>query len=102
MVDAMRATRAGGSVRIAVEAKSLIRDVTAARADMRVKDSKLWSQNSDGPPKPLSLIIERAKSRPAVCQLVINEVLLLPYHSALPSARLAYSAQNWACIEAKL
>ena len=41
MVVAMRATIAGGRVRIAVEAKSLILDVTAARADIRVKLSRL-------------------------------------------------------------
>lgn len=39
IVVAMRATRAGGRVRIAVEAKSLIFEVTAARPAIRVKDS---------------------------------------------------------------
>lgn len=43
MVVAIRATMAGGRVRIAVEAKSFILVVTAARAAMRVNDSRLWS-----------------------------------------------------------
>src|SRR4029453_16598671 len=38
--------------------------VTAARPAIRVKDSRLWSQNSLLPPKPRSLIIDRAKSSP--------------------------------------
>lgn len=63
MVVAMRATRAGGRVRMAVDAKSLIFEVTAARPAIRVKDSRLWSQNSVLPPKPRNLIMERAKSR---------------------------------------
>src|ERR1700704_50073 len=41
-----------------------MRVVTAARPAIKVKDSRLWSQNCDGPPKPCSLIIERAKSKP--------------------------------------
>jgi hypothetical protein len=41
IVVAIRATRAGGKVRIAVDAKSLIFDVTAARPAMSVNDSKL-------------------------------------------------------------
>lgn len=63
IVVAIRATIAGGNVRTAVDAKSFIFVVTAANADIRVKDSRLWSQNSVLPPKPRSLIIERAKSR---------------------------------------
>ncbi len=45
-------------------AKSWMRLVTAASPAIRVKDSRLWSQNSDGPPKPRSLIIDSAKSKP--------------------------------------
>jgi hypothetical protein len=41
IVVAIRATRAGGRVSTAVEANSLIRSVTAARPDIRVKDSRL-------------------------------------------------------------
>ncbi len=41
IVAAMRATSAGGRVRMAVEAKSLILEVTAARPAIRVKDSRL-------------------------------------------------------------
>src|SRR5580704_4450225 len=41
-----------------------MRLVTAARPAIRVKDSRLWSQNSLLPPKPRSLIIDRAKSSP--------------------------------------
>lgn len=48
---------------MAVEAKSFIFDVTAARPAINVKDSRLWSQNSVLPPNPRSLIIERAKSK---------------------------------------
>ena len=64
MVTAMRAMIAGGMVSTATEAKSLIRVVTAARPAISVKDSRLWSQYSLGPPKPRSLIIESAKSKP--------------------------------------
>ncbi len=64
MVDAMRATIAGGSVRTAVEAYSLIRLVTAASAAISVKLSNAWSQNSDLPPKPRNFTIERANSKP--------------------------------------
>src|ERR1700736_6761756 len=41
-----------------------MRVVMAARPAIKVKDSRLWSQNCDGPPKPCSLIIESAKSNP--------------------------------------
>src|ERR1700731_1371521 len=41
-----------------------MRVVMAARPAIKVKDSRLWSQNCDGPPKPCSLIIDRAKSKP--------------------------------------
>ena len=41
MVVAMRATIAGGRVRMAVEANSLIFEVTAASPAMSVKDSRL-------------------------------------------------------------
>src|SRR5882762_8775250 len=64
MVDAMRAVKAGGMVSTATEAKSWMRDVTAASPAIRVKDSRVWSQYSDGPPKPRSLIIDSAKSKP--------------------------------------
>ncbi len=43
-VVAMRATIAGGMDRTAMEAKSLIRVVTAARPAIRVKLSRLKSQ----------------------------------------------------------
>ena len=64
MVTAMRAAIGGGMVRTAQVANSWMRVVTAARPAIKVKDSRLWSQNCDGPPKPCSLIIERAKSNP--------------------------------------
>ncbi len=41
-----------------------IREVTAARPAISVNDSSAWSQNSLFPPKPRSLIIDSAKSRP--------------------------------------
>ena len=41
MVVAIRAARAGGRVRMAAEANSLILVVTAARPAIRVKDSRL-------------------------------------------------------------
>src|SRR5580704_12919892 len=41
-----------------------MRVVTAASPAISVKDSRLWSQNCDGPPKPCSLIIDSAKSKP--------------------------------------
>ncbi|MDQ0907155.1 hypothetical protein QFZ22_003140 [Streptomyces canus] len=47
-----------------MEAYSLIRSVTAARPAISVNDSRQWSQNSVSPPKPLSLIMDRAKSNP--------------------------------------
>ncbi len=64
MVEAMRATMAGGMVRVATVAKILMRSVTAASPAIRVKLSRLCSQNWVFPPKPRSLIIDRAKSRP--------------------------------------
>lgn len=64
MVTAMRASTAGGMVSTAAEAKSLIRVVMEASPAIRVKLSRLWSQYSEGPPKPRSLIMERAKSKP--------------------------------------
>ncbi len=64
MVDAMRATMAGGRVRVAAVANNWILLVTAARPAMSVKDSRLCSQNSVLPPKPRSLIIDSAKSKP--------------------------------------
>ena len=42
----------------------MIRSVTAAMPAIRVKLSRAWSQNSVSPPKPRSLIIERANSKP--------------------------------------
>ncbi len=44
MVEAMRATMAGGMVRVAAVAKILILSVTAARPAIRVKLSRLCSQ----------------------------------------------------------
>ena len=41
-----------------------MRVVTAASPAISVKDSRLWSQYCDGPPKPCSLIIDKAKSKP--------------------------------------
>ena len=64
MVTAMRAAIGGGMVRTAQVANSWMRVVTAARPAIKVKDSRLCSQNCEGPPKPCSLIIERAKSNP--------------------------------------
>jgi hypothetical protein len=64
MVAAIRAVMAGGMHRVAAVANSLIRLVTAASPAIRVKDSRLWSQNSVLPPKPRSLIIDSAKSSP--------------------------------------
>ena len=64
IVEVIRATIAGGSVRTAVEANSLIRLVTGASAAISVKLSRPWSQNSVFPPNPCSLIIDSAKSKP--------------------------------------
>ncbi len=64
MVTAMRAAKAGGTVSTATEANSWMRLVTAASPAIRVNDSRLWSQNCDGPPKPRNLIIDKAKSKP--------------------------------------
>ena len=64
IVTAMRATIAGGSVSTATEASRRMREVTAASPAISVNNSRLWSQNSLGPPKPRSLIIESANSRP--------------------------------------
>ena len=55
---------AGVPVSTATDANSLIRVVTAAMPAMSVKLSSPWSQYSVFPPKPCSLIMERAKSRP--------------------------------------
>src|SRR5476651_715444 len=41
-----------------------MRDVTAASPAIRVKDSRFWSQKPLSPPKPRSLIIDSAKSKP--------------------------------------
>ena len=62
MVDAMRATMAGGSVGRATDANRLMRSVTAARPAISVKDSRLWSQNSVSPPNPRSLTIDSRNS----------------------------------------
>ena len=64
IVAAIRATMAGGNISVGAVAKILIRSVTAARPAIRVKLSRLYSQNSDLPPKPRSLIIDSAKSKP--------------------------------------
>ena len=64
MVAAIRATIGAGIVSVAAVAKILIFDVTAARPAIRVKLSRLCSQNCVLPPKPRSLIIESAKSKP--------------------------------------
>jgi hypothetical protein len=41
-----------------------MREVIDASPAIRVKDSRLSSQKRDGPPKPRSLIMESAKSKP--------------------------------------
>ena len=64
IVTAIRATIAGGSVSVAVDAYSLMRSVTGAMPAMSVNDSRLWSQNSVAPPNPRSLIIDSANSKP--------------------------------------
>ena len=64
MVTAMRAVIGGGAVSTAQVANSRSRVVTAASPAIRVNESRLWSQNCDGPPKPCSLIIDSAKSKP--------------------------------------
>lgn len=62
-------------MRIAEDAKSLIFEVTAASPAIRVKDSRLWFQNSVFPPKPCSFIIERAKSMSYNSAFWINSLL---------------------------
>ena len=64
IVAAMRATIAGGSVSTAVEAIEPDARRDGASADISVKLSSPWSQNSVFPPKPCSLIIDSAKSKP--------------------------------------
>ena len=64
MVTAMRAATAGGMASVGTVANSRMRSVTAASPAVRVKDSSAWSQNPVFPPKPRSLVIDRAKSRP--------------------------------------
>ena len=64
MVTAMRATSGAGMVSTPTVANNWMRLVTAASPAISVKDSRLWSQNSDGPPKPRSLIMDSAKSKP--------------------------------------
>ena len=64
IVIAMRAAIGGGMVSTAQVANSWMRVVTAASPAISVNDSRLWSQNCDGPPKPCSLIIDSAKSKP--------------------------------------
>jgi len=64
IVTAMRAAIGGGIVKTAQVANNWMRFVTAASPAMSVNDSRLWSQNSDGPPKPCSLIMDSAKSKP--------------------------------------
>ena len=64
MVTAMRAAIGGGMVSTAQVANSWMRFVTAASPAISVNNSRLWSQNCDGPPKPCSLIIDSAKSKP--------------------------------------
>ena len=49
MVEAMRATSAGGMVSAATEANNWMRRVTAANADISVNDSRLCTQYSLGP-----------------------------------------------------
>src|SRR5204862_127239 len=56
--------RAGGRVRTATVAISSMREVIEASPAIRVKDSRLSSQKRDLPPKPRSLIIDKAKSKP--------------------------------------
>ena len=64
IVTAMRAAIGGGKVNTEQVANNWMRLVTAASPAIRVKLSRLCSQNSVLPPKPLSLIIESAKSKP--------------------------------------
>jgi hypothetical protein len=64
IVTAMRAAIAGGRVSTATVAMRSMRVVTAARPAIKVKDSRLSSQWRDLPPKPRSLIIDMAKSKP--------------------------------------
>ena len=64
IVTAMRATIGAGMVSTPIVANSWMRLVTAASPAISVNDSRLWSQNSDGPPKPRSLIMDSAKSKP--------------------------------------
>jgi hypothetical protein len=64
IVTAMRAANGGGTVRTAQVANSWMRLVTAASPAISVNDSRLKSQNRDGPPNPCSLIIDSAKSKP--------------------------------------
>ena len=64
IVTAIRAAIGGGSVSTAQVAKSWMRLVTEASPAISVNDSRLWSQKRDGPPRPCSLIIDRAKSNP--------------------------------------
>ena len=51
-------------VSTATEANSFMRVVTAPSPAISVKLSRLWSQYWLGPPKPRSLIIDSAKSKP--------------------------------------
>ena len=64
IVETMRAQIAGGIASVGTVANSLMRSVIAARPAIRVKNLRLWSQNSLFPPKPRSLIIDSTKSRP--------------------------------------
>src|SRR5271155_3098175 len=109
IVTAMRAVRGGGMVSTATEANSWMRLVTAARPAIRVKDSRLWSQYCDAPPKPCSLIMDNANSKPnrsafsTMARLRSNvgmycgEVVeisqpLLPIGMKTPSCMASYSA----------
>ena len=64
MVTAMRAAIGGGMVRTAQVANSWMRVVTAARPAIKVKDSRLCSQNCDGPAEAVQLDHREAKSNP--------------------------------------
>ncbi len=86
MVAAIRATSAGGSVRMAEEAYSLIFSVTAASPAISVKDSIAWSQNSVSPPNPRNFTIDRAKSKPwasAFCTICLFSSKVGMYWGAL-------------------
>ena len=60
----MRAASAGGIVNVATDANKRILEVCAAIPAIMVIGSGAWSQNSLGPPKPLSFTGASANSSP--------------------------------------